>query len=72
MKKLFQFGNRYAEESTWKDFALVKLCLGAMGVLIGLCIPAEKKTEARIIAGGVFGTTYALLMRRAIALLKRM
>ena len=27
MYKLFDFGNRYARESTWKDFALVKFCL---------------------------------------------
>ena len=25
MDKLFDFGNRYARESTWKDFALVKI-----------------------------------------------
>ena len=25
MGKLFDFGNRYARESTWKDFALVVL-----------------------------------------------
>lgn len=31
MKKLFELGNRYAEKSDWTDFALVKLCLGAMG-----------------------------------------
>ncbi len=27
MKKLLEIGNLYASESTWKDFALVKLCL---------------------------------------------
>ena len=32
MDKLFDFGNRYARESTWKDFALVKFCLFSMGL----------------------------------------
>ena len=48
MKKLFQLGNRYAEKSDWTDFALVKLCLGAMGVLIGINIPKEKSNRAGI------------------------
>ena len=36
MKKLFDLGNRYARESTWKDFALVKLCLFSMGMTADL------------------------------------
>ena len=27
----------------WRDLALVKLCLCALGVIIGLCVPKEKK-----------------------------
>ena len=48
MKKLFELGNRYAEKSDWTDFALVKLCLGAMGVLIRINIPKEKSNRAGI------------------------
>lgn len=32
MKKLFDLGNRYARECTWKDFAFVKPCLFSMGM----------------------------------------
>ena len=36
MRKLLDIGNRYAKESTWKDFALVKFCLFAMGLAAGV------------------------------------
>ena len=45
MKKLLELGNRYAENSDWKDFALTKFCLCAMGILIGLKIPTNKKKQ---------------------------
>ncbi len=35
MNKLFELGNQYVKESDWKDLALVKFCLCAMGIIIG-------------------------------------
>ena len=46
MNKLFDFGNRYARESTWKDFALVKICLFSMGLAAGTKIPEKHKKKA--------------------------
>ncbi|MGN0410206.1 MAG: hypothetical protein ACI4E3_07375, partial [Candidatus Fimousia sp.] len=43
MKKLLELGNDYAANSDWTDFALVKFCLCAMGILIGIGIPVKKK-----------------------------
>ena len=43
MKRILEIGNRYAEQSDWKDFALTKICLCAMGILIGLKISENKK-----------------------------
>ena len=40
---LFDRADRYAAQSTWRDFALVKLCLCSMGVLLGLLVPARRK-----------------------------
>ena len=33
MKRILEIGNRYAEQSDWKDFALTKFCLCAMGIV---------------------------------------
>ena len=43
MKKLLVFGNRYAKQSTWKDFAMVKLCLFSMGLVVGTLVSEPYK-----------------------------
>ena len=72
MKILLEIGNRYAANSDWKDFALTKFCLCAMGVLIGLHIPKRGKTVTSVIAGGVFAATYVLLMRKVFRIIREM
>ena len=72
MKKLLELGNRYAEKSDWKDFALTKFCLCAMGILIGLKIPTNKKKTTAVISGGVFGITYVVLMSKVFKIIKEM
>ena len=60
---LMQRADRYAAQSTWKDFALVKFCLASIGVLIGLSVPPRRRKEAGILAALVFLPTYVLLMK---------
>lgn len=60
---LMQRADRYAAQSTWKDFALVKLCLAALGVLIGLSVPPRRRKGAGILAALVFLPTYVLLIK---------
>ena len=62
MKKLFDFGNRYARQSTWKDFALTKLCLFSLGLLVGIWIVEDYRKIAIGIAACVFIVTYILLI----------
>lgn len=64
MNKLLDFGNRYAKESTWKDFALVKFCLFSMGLAAGMLIPDKQKKKAAGIAACVFASTYIPLMAK--------
>ena len=66
MKKLLDFGNRYARQSTWKDFALVKLCLFSMGLIVGalVCDPYKKAVIGVSIC--VFAATYIPLIVRMI------
>lgn len=70
MKRLLECANRYVRESDWKDLALVKFCLCAMGLMIGLCIPKEKKRIPLFVAFGVFVGTYVPLMLKFGEILK--
>jgi hypothetical protein len=62
MKKLFECADQYLQESDWKDLAFIKFCLCAMGIMIGLCVPKEKKKYPFLVAGIVFVVTYIPLM----------
>lgn len=68
MSKLFELGNRYAKESNWTDFALVKFCLCAMGILIGMRIPSKKKTVVTAVSASVFIAAYVPLMAKLFKL----
>lgn len=64
MKSLFALGNRYLKECDWKDLALVKFCLWAMGMLIGMQVPAKNKKAVTWGAACVFIVTYVPLMAK--------
>ena len=63
-KKLLDFGNRYADKSTWKDFALVKFCLFSMGLAVGTQVPDKHKRKTIGTAVCVFLATYIPLMAK--------
>lgn len=69
MKNLFEYANIYAKQSTWKDFALVKFCLCAIGVIIGVLLPESVREYALVIAGAVFLITYIPLMCKFVKLI---
>ena len=71
MKCLFSCANQYVKESDWKDFALVKLCLCAIGVMIGLAVPKKKKKMPLQIAAIVFIATYIPLMTKFLRIVFR-
>lgn len=54
MKQLFDYADKYIKQSTWKDFALLKFCLFAMGILVGIQIPEKNKKHTGIIAAVIF------------------
>ena len=66
MKELFNLGNRYAQQSTWKDFALVKFCLFSMGLLAGMHMPEKHKKNAAKAAIFAFSATYVPLMAKVL------
>lgn len=42
MKQLIDCADQYIRQCRIKDFALLKICLCALGIIIGLSIPEKK------------------------------
>ena len=64
MKQLFNYADKYIRQSTWKELALLKFCLFAMGVLVGIHIPEKNRKPVGIAAVAVFAATYIPLMAK--------
>ena len=62
MKKLFACADAYLASRDWKMVAVLKFCLMALGLLLGLCVPAKHKKKAAAVGGAVFALTYIPLM----------
>ncbi|MGI6029873.1 MAG: permease of phosphate ABC transporter [Eubacteriales bacterium] len=62
MKKLFALADAYIQGCTWREIALLKLCLASMGVLLGLLVPVPRKRPVRAVALLLFVGTYVPLM----------
>ena len=62
MKKLFSAADAYIAKMNWKDLALVKLCLCAAGVMLGLAAPKKLRKWATLGAVVVFVATYLPIM----------
>ena len=62
MGKLFESADKYLAASDWKDLTLIKFCLFAVGILIGVHVLEKDKKAVKIIATVVFLATYIPLM----------
>ena len=69
INKLLNIGNRYAKESTWVDFALLKFCIFPLGVIAGTMVPKRKKKKARLASAGLFAVTYVPLMLKLVKII---
>ena len=72
MKKLFELGNRYAAQSTWRDFALTKLCLFSMGITAGMVVPKKYRTRVIGAAAAGFAVSYIPLMAKVFKIAGQM
>ena len=71
MRIIFELGDQQAKEGSWKDFPLLKLCLCAMGIVIGTkAAPKHKETIAGI-SMAVFIVTYIPLMTKVFKIILR-
>ena len=70
MKSLFSYADAYIKKCTWKDLALVKFCLCAIGVMIGLSVPKGKRKLPFLGAIFVFLVTYFPLMGKFVHVIR--
>ena len=63
---LFASADRYLRASDWKDIALIKLCLFAIGLLAGMQVRDSEKKAVRAGAAALFAVTYIPLMSKYI------
>ena len=62
MKSVFSAADAYIAKMNWKDLALVKLCLCAVGVMLGLAAPKRLRKWAALGAMALFAATYLPIM----------
>lgn len=71
MKKIFDSADQYLRESNWKTLAALKICLLAMGIVIGMLIPEKSKRKVFPICTGIFAGTVVPLMKKYFDILMR-
>ena len=69
VKKLLKYADDYAAQSTWKDFARLKFCLMAIGVMLGMNISKKHRKPVLIVAAITFVATYIPLMMKFLQII---
>ncbi len=64
MNRFTEAADQYLKASSWKDIAVLKFCLIALGMLIGLAMPGRKKRAVAWGASLVFVASYVPLMTK--------
>lgn len=62
--KLIVCANHWVKESDWKDLALLKLCVGALGVILGLTALRKNRRASLAVSAVVFVLTWLPLMKK--------
>ena len=70
MVNLLAYADEYVKQSSWKDFALVKICLCAMGVMIGIATPKKARKTLVIVAVIMFIATYIPLILKFLRIVR--
>ena len=64
MEKIFGYADEFLNQSDWKDLALIKFCLAAIGIMCGIALPKKARRTATVIASIIFICTYIPLMSK--------
>jgi hypothetical protein len=70
-KNIMDATDYYAKQSKWTDFALLKICLAAVGVIIGLSIPNQKRKSVFWGSAIVYTATGIPLIMKFLPILKK-
>ncbi len=70
VKRALEASDEYAKQSTWTDFALIKACLCAVGVMIGLSVPKRNRKSVFAGAAVVCTATWLCIMGKFLPILK--
>ena len=70
MKKLFHLASKYLSTCDWKDLALVKVCVFAMGLFVGAHVLEEDRKGVKVLSFFAFLATYIMLMKKFFQYLK--
>lgn len=62
--KLIVCANHWVKESDWKDLALLKLCVGAFGAILGLTALRKNRRLSLAVSAAVFVLTWMPLMKK--------
>ncbi|MGN1248701.1 MAG: permease of phosphate ABC transporter [Candidatus Spyradocola sp.] len=71
MKRIFDAANRYCRQSDWKTLAALKICLLALGVIIGLLLPDACRVPVVIVCAVIFAATCAPLVAKYVRILRQ-
>jgi len=66
MKEICKCADAFVQKCSIKDFALLKICLCAVGIMVGLSIPEKKRKWPLMAAGFVFVFSYVLIMAKFV------
>ena len=72
MKKLFSCADAYIKTMTITEIGQLKLCLGSIGVLIGLSVKKEHRKTVAVGAATLMAATYFPLMSRFVKDMSKM
>ncbi|WP_313577449.1 permease of phosphate ABC transporter [Lacrimispora sp.] len=66
MNEICKCADAFVQKCSIKDFALLKICLCAVGIMVGLSIPEKKRKWPLMAAGFVFIFSYILIMAKFV------
>ena len=72
MEKLFHVAEEYIKGMKWQDMALLKICLCAAGIIIGITAPKRWRKGLLALAAAAFVITYIPLMAKFVPAMRNL